>query len=243
MNAIFLYAHRGASAEAPENTLAAFRRAIDAGADGIELDVHLSADEVPVVIHDATLERTTDGFGAVAAHGVDSLRALDAGSWFAPDFAGEPLPTLEEALRLLAGRLRLNIEIKEARAGRAVVALLRQFPRAEVILSSFDYGVLSDLRRLDPDLPLAVLHDTGNWRLALARAEALRARAFHPRADLVSRPLLAACRRLRLPVFAWTVDVPGRARALARMGVDGLFANDPGAVRCQLFTLSAQTAR
>ena len=98
MNDFFIWAHRGASASAPENTLAAFRAAEAAGAAGIELDVHLSADGVPVVIHDETVDRTTDGHGPVAALTLCRLRQLDAGRWFAPAFAGEALPTLEEIL-------------------------------------------------------------------------------------------------------------------------------------------------
>ena len=231
MSNLFVYAHRGASAEAPENTLAAFRRALDAGADGIEMDVHLASDGVPVVIHDDTLERTTDGTGAVAAHRAAQLQTLDAGSWFGPHFAGEPLPTLEEALRLLAGRLRINLEVKTAWAGLAVLELLPSFPAAEVVVSSFDHALLADLRRSAPDLPLAVLHETGSWRRALAGAAALRAGAFHPQVDLVSRPLLAACRRMQLPVFVWTVDDAGRARTLARAGVAGVFSNDPAGLR------------
>lgn len=231
MSNLFVYAHRGASAEAPENTLAAFRRAVDAGADGIELDVHLASDGVPVVIHDETLERTTDGTGAVAAQRAARLQTLDAGSWFSPHFAGEPLPTLEETLRLLAGRLRINLEVKESRSGLAVLDLLRAFPAADVVISSFDHALLTALRRTAPDLPLAVLLEAGNWRHALARAATLRACAFHAHVDLVSRPLLAACRRLQLPVFAWTVDDAGQARALARIGVAGLFTNDPARLR------------
>jgi len=230
MRTLFLYAHRGASAEAPENTLAAFRRALAAGADGIELDVHLSRDGVPVVIHDDTLERTTDGTGRVAAHPLDRLQMLDAGAWFAAHFAGEPLPTLEATLRLLAGRLRLNLEVKDARAGMAVLALLTRFPQADAVVSSFDHALLARLRRAAPDLPLAVLADR-DWHLAVGRARELRACALHPRADLVSRPLLAACRRLHLPVFAWTVDAPAQARAFARIGIAGLFTNDPALLR------------
>lgn len=227
---LFLYAHRGASAGAPENTLAAFRRALAAGADGIELDVHLSRDGVPVVIHDDTLERTTDGTGRVAAHPLDRLQSLDAGAWFASRFAGEPLPTLQAALHLLAGRVRLDLEVKDARAGMAVLDLLDRFPQADAVVSSFDHGLLARLRRAAPALPLAVLADR-DWHLALGRASVLRACAFHPRADLVGRPLLAACRRRHLPVFAWTVDDPARALTLARIGIDGLFTNDPGLLR------------
>ena len=242
MNRLFVYAHRGASAEAPENTLAAFRRAVDAGADGIELDVHLASDGVPVVIHDDTLDRTTAGTGAVAAQRAALLQTLDAGAWFSPHFAGEPLPTLEETLRLLAGRLRINLEVKESRSGLAVLELLRAFPAADVVISSFDHALLAALRRTSPDLPLAVLLEAGNWRRALARATALRASAFHPHVDLVSRPLLAACRRLHLPVYAWTVDDPGRARSLARIGVAGLFTNDPAALGLH-FTCSLRSGR
>jgi glycerophosphoryl diester phosphodiesterase len=230
MKQLFLYAHRGASAEAPENTLAAFHRALAVGADGIELDVHLSRDGVPVVIHDDTLERTTDGTGRVAAQTLDRLQALDAGSWFAPHFAGEALPTLAATLHLLAGRLRLNLEVKDARAGMAVCGMLAQFPQADAVVSSFDLALLGRLRRESPALSLAVLADDG-WHRAVAWAVGLRACAFHPRAELVSRLLLAVCRRLRLPVYAWTVDDPARALALARIGIDGLFTNDPGFLR------------
>ncbi|TLM66826.1 MAG: glycerophosphoryl diester phosphodiesterase [Deltaproteobacteria bacterium] len=243
MSGLFLYAHRGASAEAPENTLAAFARALEAGADGVELDVHLSADGVPVVIHDETLERTTDGEGPVDAWEREYLQALDAGSWFAPHFAGEGVPTLDQVLHLLAGRLRLNLEVKDVRAGQAVLEALRGYPAADVMLSSFDCGLLFALRRAAPEMPLAVLHDAGNWRRALGYAEALRAAAFHPRADLIGRPLLTACRSLRLPVYAWTVDDPGEARALARMGVAGVFANDPAGLRGRLFPRPVATVR
>ena len=232
MSGIFLYAHRGASAQAPENTLAAFRCAVEAGADGVELDVHLAADGTPVVIHDETLERTTDGGGPVAGCTVEELQLLDAGTWFDPHFAGETVPTLMEAMSLLAGRLRINVEIKEAQAGLAVLDLLRQFPQADVVVSSFNYGVLTRLRREAQQLPLAVLQDQGNWRLGLARAEALRACAYHPHVALVCRPLLAACRRLQLPVLPWTVDDPSVVRSLVRMGVAGLFTNDPDRVKC-----------
>lgn len=227
MHALFVYAHRGASAEAPENTLAAFRRAVALCADGIEFDVHLTADGVPVVIHDDTLERTTDGTGPVAELCGEALGQLDAGGWFDSSYAGEPVPTLEAALQLLAGKLRLNVEVKDPMAGAAVLEVLRRFPQADAVLSSFGYGVLTQLRRADPDVPLALLYDGGGWQRAVARAEALRACAFHPRADLVSRPLVAACRQRQLPVFAWTVDEPAQARSLARMGVAGIFTNDP----------------
>lgn len=228
---MFLYAHRGASAEAPENTLAAFRAALETGADGVELDVHLSADGVPVVIHDTTLERTTNGSGAVADYLAAELAALDAGSWFSPYFPGEPVPTLGEVLALLAGRLRVNIEIKDAAAALATLGVVREFPAADVILSSFDRAALQALRHADAQVPLAVLSDEPGWHRLLPAALELRASALHLRADLISRPLLAAARTAGLPVLVWTVDDPGQARSLLRAGVAGLFANDPAGLR------------
>lgn len=226
----FIWAHRGASATAPENTLAAFRAAEAAGAAGIELDVHLSADGVPVVIHDETVERTTDGRGPVAALTLGQLLQLDAGSWFAPEFAGEALPTLEEVLEWVAGRLRLNLEIKAEAAAVAVLELLRRYPQVRVLVSSFDHGLLERLRARCAELPLGFLSDSPFWRRAVARAARCGATSFHPRRDRLTRPLLAACRRQGLAVFPWTVDAPPEAAALRRLGVEGLFTNDPASL-------------
>ena len=232
----FLYAHRGASAQAPENTLAAFRCAIEARADGVELDVHLSADGVPVVIHDATLERTTDGSGPVDLLAAAELATLDAGSWFAPAFAAEPLPTLAAVLDLLVGRLRINVELKDAAAGLAVLDLLPCFPGAEVVLSCFDRAALHALRRADPRVPLAVLSEESGWHRLIPEALTLGATALHLRADVVTRPLVAAARATGLPVYAWTVDAPGAVRTLLRAGVTGLFTNDPARLRSSLMS-------
>lgn len=222
-----IWAHRGASALAPENTLAAFALAAAVGADGLELDIHLSHDGFPVVLHDDTLDRTTDGDGPVERWRLEDLQELDAGSWFSADYAGETLPTLLEVLAMFAGHLRLNLEVKDARAGLAVLDLLRDFPEADVLVSSFDRELLKVLRRAAPELPLAVLLDRDDWHRALALAVELGAVAFHPRADLVNRPMLTACRAAGLVVNVWTVDAPDAVRRLVRLGVDGLFANDP----------------
>jgi glycerophosphoryl diester phosphodiesterase len=226
----FIWAHRGASADAPENTLVAFAAAEAAGADGIELDVHLSRDGVPVVIHDERVERTTDGHGAVAELRLAELRRLDAGSWFAPRFAGEPIPLLDEILDWADDRLRLNIEIKDARAGRALLDRLPHYPRARVLVSSFNHRLLENLRRIEPRLPLGFLFEEDGWHRVLRRTLACGAESLHPREDRVSRPLLAACKRQGLAVYPWTLDEPSRIRALRRLGIDGLFTNDPLAV-------------
>ena len=227
MRDIFIWAHRGASARAPENTMVAFRQAAAAGADGIELDVHLSMDGVPVVIHDDTLERTTSGRGAVARASVKKIRSFDAGAWFDESFRGESVPTLAEVLDWLPSSLRLNIEIKEGAAGLAVIELISAYPAADLVVSSFNHKVLQDLRARDANLPLAFLTDSRFWHGAARKAVACRAIAFHPRQDIVSRPMMDFCRRHGLAVHTWTVDDPGRVRSLARIGVEGVFTNDP----------------
>jgi glycerophosphoryl diester phosphodiesterase len=227
----FIWAHRGASKIAPENTMAAFSAAVELGADGLELDIHLSRDGIPVVIHDESLERTTDGRGLVADASLEQLQQLDAGGWFSPDFMGESLPTLAEVLSVFSGKLRLNLELKEFSAGVAVLSLLRQHSDAEVVISSFDYDLLKGLRSLAETLPLAVLFDDGNWQQAVRLANEISACAFHPADNLVCHRMVAACRKLALPVSVWTVDRAEQARSLVRMGVSGLFTNDPGALR------------
>lgn len=223
----FIWAHRGASGLAPENTLSAFALAEQAGADGVELDVHLSRDGVPVVIHDETLDRTTNGSGAVSTWTLRALKTLDAGGWFGPDFSAEPLPTLEDILLWADDRLRLNIEIKSAQAGRAVLDLLTQFPRARVLISSFHHPLLFSLRQWAPELPIAFLTHSGCWRVSLKRAIACRAESFHPPVQHVSRLLVKACHKNGLTVYPWTADGHSLQRSLLRIGVDGLFTNYP----------------
>jgi len=223
----FLWAHRGASALAPENTMAAFSLAEAIGADGIELDVHLTADGVPVVLHDETVDRTTDGRGPVSGYTLDALRQLDAGFWFDGDFAGESIPTLEEVLFWVEGRLRLNIEIKTAAAGRAVLKLLVDYPQVRPLISSFDHALLGDLRQQSPSIPLGFLSDSRFWQRALQRAVASGAESFHPAQRYTSRPLVEACHQAGLKVYPWTVDAPRRQSSLFRMGVDGFFSNCP----------------
>ena len=153
-----IYGHRGASAEQPENTLAAFRRAIELGVAGVELDVHLSADGVPVVIHDETVDRTTNGSGAVSDHTVDQLRTLDAGR-------GEYVPALAEVLTLFGPEQHVNIEIKSNAAGQAVIDVVDALPDLSWAISSFDWSVLRYVREQRPDADL--------WPLTYGAREAM----------------------------------------------------------------------
>lgn len=231
MKDFLIWAHRGASADAPENTLAAFSLAEQQGADGIELDVQLSRDGVPVILHDERLERTSNGRGRVDRVAWRELRDLDVGSWFAPEFSAERLPSLADVLSWADDRLQLNLEVKDSSAARALLGLLRDFPRARVLVSSFDHRLLAALRYAAPRLPLGFLNDRRFWRRSLQRAVAARALSFHPRAEHVSLPMLAACREQRLAVYPWTVDSVSFATRLRRLGVNGVFSNRPGALR------------
>jgi glycerophosphoryl diester phosphodiesterase len=227
---VFIWAHRGASRFAPENTLAAFRAAEAAGADGIELDVHLTRDGAAVVIHDETVDRTTNGRGTVARLRLRELRRLDAGSWFGPIFSGERIPTLEEVFVWAGDRLRLNIELKTAEAAQSVLSLLGDHPRTPVLLSSFNHRLLEKIRGIAPLVPLGFLAGSFFMRRDLARAEGCRAESFHPRLDTVSKPLMETCHRHGMTVYPWTVDDVACFRQLRRSGADGVFTNDPAAL-------------
>jgi glycerophosphoryl diester phosphodiesterase len=192
--------------------------------------VHLSRDRVPVVIHDESVDRTTDGKGAVADLTLRQLRRLDAGSWFSTSFAEERLPTLEDVLQWAGERLRLNLEIKSADAAQAVLDLLGGYPRSRVLLSSFDHRLLTSLHQRAPHLQLAFLCDSLFWRRILKKAVHSKAAAFHPSARLVSRPLVFAARRAGIAVHPWTVDDPALARKLLRVGCSGIFTNDPASL-------------
>ncbi|HEV8702984.1 MAG TPA: glycerophosphodiester phosphodiesterase family protein [Candidatus Polarisedimenticolia bacterium] len=238
-------AHRGASAHAPENTLAAFKEAIRLGADLIECDVHLSADDVPVIIHDDTVERTTNGRGTVAALACARLRRLDAGAWFSPRFKGERIPTLEEALECARGRCGLNIEIKgpsgrrgsgssasRAAAGssgvaRAVARALRRTGfREPVIVSSFSAAALLAARAHMPHVRLGHLASRSLRGLRAAHRR-LGLYAVHPHVRLAASRRVRLAHRLGLVVLFWTVnDVPLMRRLLA-LGSDGLMTDDP----------------
>jgi glycerophosphoryl diester phosphodiesterase len=237
-----LVGHRGAAALAPENTLAGFRAAAAAGVTAVEFDVRLSADGVPMVIHDATLERTTSGKGPVAAQTAALLGTLDAGAWFDPRFAGEPLPTLEATVGLLAELdLAANIELKSEGDGarplaQAVAALLaRVWPadRAPPILSSFDALCVGHCRALAPNLPRALLVDVPDAQ-ALALARPLDCVAIHANHKRLNGKLTATIKNAGWRCAVYTVDDPARAKRLLAWGVDSVITNAPDRLKAAL---------
>ncbi|MGH7841454.1 MAG: glycerophosphodiester phosphodiesterase [Candidatus Binataceae bacterium] len=224
-------AHRGASADFPENTVAAFEAAIAAGADMCELDVHRTADGAIVVIHDDTVDRTTAGRGRVAELTLAQIRQFDAGSWFGASFAAERIPLLSEVLDLAHGRCALNIELKAPGVAAQVCAMLRD-RRAEEssLVSSFDAEALAHLRSLAPQIRVGLLASSRPAR-ALQRAMKLKAAAVNPGFELVSAEFCAQAHRHGLAIYAWTVDDPLEMRKMIGAGVDGIMTNHPARLR------------
>jgi glycerophosphoryl diester phosphodiesterase len=230
---IEIIAHRGYSARAPENTLAAVDEAISVGADAIEWDIHVAACGTPVLIHDETLERTTDGAGPVRARTVASLRTLDAGRWFGPAFAGERIPTLADALERTRGRVRrVYTEIKrgpEAAEVDRILDVVRDADRlGDNVFISFDWAALDRIARADERAQVGYITD----RAELVD-EALERAAGNARAilDLDCRLVLARPEIGRraldrgVPVAVWTVNDPARATRLRHAGVTRFTTN------------------
>ncbi|HYV58246.1 MAG TPA: glycerophosphodiester phosphodiesterase family protein [Candidatus Nitrosopolaris sp.] len=222
-------AHRGASGTSPENTLAAFRRAVEIGADMIELDVQLTRDGAVVVIHDYTLERTTSGVGAVHETVLADLRRLDAGSWFAPAFGGERVPTLAETLDAVP--LPINVELKPVGPGeleaRALAVVEEAGALRRTIFSSFAMDALERVRARSAAAQLAVLWETERVEDAVAWARRVGARALHLRKDTTTPRALEAAASAQLAVRVWTVNDQAEMQRLAAAGVGGIFTDFP----------------
>jgi glycerophosphoryl diester phosphodiesterase len=228
---VLVIAHRGASGHAPENTLAAFRKAVSLGAAFIETDLQLSRDARFVAIHDATVDRTTGGSGAVHNLTLAELRQLDAGSWFGSEFAGERIPTLEEIFAFSKKHdVVFYLELKPGGSWggeHALISALREsgeIPRTVVI--SFDTAILESVRKLEPTLMTGVLYE-GQIDRPVDRAVEIGARQVAVRGDLVTPALLTEARKKDLQVVCWTVNQPAHMRLLIDAGVDGIMSDYP----------------
>lgn len=219
--------HRGASADMPENTLAAFALAIEQGADGIEFDVRLCADGRPVIIHDSTVDRVCDDTGRVADLTVAELQALDLGQ-------GQTVPTLDDLFQMLGPATLYNLELKTAGLSDDLVLAVADRIEAHhletrVLVSSFSAATVRQARRhLPRSVPVALVRQ---HRAMAAAHRFVAAEADHPESSLVDAELMAwaAARDLRL--HAWTVDDPEEARRLMNLGVNGIITNRPGFIR------------
>ncbi len=227
-------AHRGFSGAAPENTIAAIRAAVDIGADMAEVDVTLSADDRVVVIHDDTLDRTTDGRGAVSGLTLAELQRLDAGSWFAPRFAGERIPTLEAVLAEVKGKILLNVEIKSEAVQRGIVghvvaAVRDRGMTGQVMVSSFSPAALEQTRLAAPEIRTAVLFDPDvhKGRDPVDIVRGLGASAFNIKQARLTRTMLKRCREAGIPVAVYTVNSVRRLRKVVDRGVHAVFTDHP----------------
>lgn len=230
-------AHRCGGALAPENTLAGLRIAARLGVKAVEFDAMLSGDGVPVLIHDETLERTTDGRGRVADTPWADLQRLDAGRRHHKSYAGEPLPTLAAALALCDElKLAVNLEIKPAAGhehitGSTVAALAAvSAPRAGLILSSFSPVALDAARELAPELPRALLVEAipADWSACLEQLGCMALHAAARRLDLAAAKDVTAA---RVPLACYTVNRPEEAEALFALGVSAVFSDRPDLFR------------
>jgi glycerophosphoryl diester phosphodiesterase len=230
-----ILAHRGASANAPENTLAAFELALEQGAHGVELDVKLSADDEIVVMHDATVDRTTGGKGRVSDLTLAALRELDAGSSFSEKFNGEKIPTLSDVFEAIGDRALINVELtnyKTPRDGLAdkVCDLVKRFGLGERILfSSFLPSNLKRTRSLLPDTPRGLLALSG-WLGWWARSFGFNFgdyQAQHPSLRDTTPQQIARVHRLKRRVNVYTVNAAEDMRRLINWGVDGIITDDP----------------
>ena len=231
--------HRGAKAYAPENTLESIETAASLGVAWVELDVKLTRDNVPIIFHDETLERTTNGSGAVAQTDYEDIRQLEAGSWFADSFAGIKIPTLEEAVDvLLRHKLGLNLEIKPC-PGReketAEIALdhLSQYwdDLDNLLISSFQHVSLEASRDLAPDFARGLLiggqEMPENW---MDVAQYLDVATINLGSELVTRAVADDVMDLEKPLLVYTVNDPMQARSLQKLGVDGFFSDNPDVI-------------
>lgn len=218
-----IYAHRGASIELPENTLPAFQRAVELGVDGIELDVHLSTDGVPVVIHDSTVDRTTDRTGDVSSFSAAELSTFDAGD-------GAGIPSLAEVFDLVGDQLHVDIEVKDTGAADAVLELLAGYPDTQFAISSFHWDVLRSIRQQSAGVELWPL-TPGATDDAVAVAKELGAPQLAIWDRAVDKDVLKQLSKEGLAAWVWTVNDPEVASQFAALGVVGICTDDPAGIQ------------
>lgn len=233
-----VFGHRGASAYAPMNTIPAYVLAADQGADGIELDVHRSKDGHAVIVHDFTVDHTTNGSGRVDAMTLAELKALDAGSWFGEQFVGTRIPTLDEVFEAVGQRVYVNVEIKSESAEtdgvEQVVAdvIAKYNMQARVIVSSFNPLTLKRFRDIMPEVPIGFLYsnDMPIDTQALMKQLDLKHEARHPHHEMIDTAYMEWVKREGYRVNTWTVNDPARAVVLRDLGVDAIITDKPDVI-------------
>ncbi len=234
-----IIAHRGGSGLAPENTLAAYARAIEIGADYFELDVWLSKDDSLMVMHDESISRTTSGSGTIPTMSYEQLRSVDAGAWFGAEFAGQKIPTLTEALDLaLAAPYRVGvvIEIKSTAVtvvDKVVAAVQKRGMQDRVIISSFTFAHLSKSKQIDPSIPVQLF---GAITLANIKQVSDIGGEWVGTNGTTTQALLDSTHARKMMMNKWTIDSAAEMITLINIGVDAITTNYPNIARALLDT-------
>jgi glycerophosphoryl diester phosphodiesterase len=232
---VLVIGHRGFSGEAPENTQTSFKKAMEVGADMIELDVHLSKEAQVVVIHDDTLNRTTNGKGKVANYTLGELKELDAGSWFGAQFSGEHIPTLREVLELTRGRILLNIELKRGDHRQYTISdladrALKEVENAEmlnqVLFSSFDPLAIERIREKNPCIPVALIYSK-SWSSPQEVTGERPIPVLSCLGTVLTQTNTTKARQQGMKILVWTVNTEKHMERFLNMGVDGIITNYP----------------
>ena len=246
MSKIRILAHRGANVYAPQNTLPAFQRGLELGADGFETDVHLTKDGQLVLCHNYSIDKTSNGKGVIAQMTLDTLRGYDFGSYFSPKFAGTPIPTLAEFLTLVADSSVsvLNIELKSPKENetsivRDTIAAVKEFDLFDrLLISSFDPALLVEAKRIDPQTKTGFLYSPNSkvtfkilLRNMLTLAKELHVDALHPFSMYVTKSLVDAAHAAGMDVNVWTVNGPKSIQRMAALGVEGIITDYPDVAR------------
>jgi glycerophosphoryl diester phosphodiesterase len=217
--------HRGACGYEPENTLLSFKKAMDMGADMIELDVHLCKTGQLVVIHDFSLQRTTSGKGLVKNKTLKQLKELNAGK-------GQNIPVLKEVFDLVNRKAKINIELKGANTAKKTIKLIKEYIKnhkwgyEDFIVSSFNYKMLKEARNIDSRIKIGVLFERYSPKV-LETAKKVCAYAINPPKDLINRKMAEAFHKNNYKVFVWTINTVPEIKKVLSIGVDGIFTNYP----------------
>ena len=227
-NRLIVTGHRGASGNAPENTLASLEKAMDFGVDFSEIDVQLTADKQVVLLHDETLARTTDDSGFVYHKNLADLKKLDAGTWFSPKFPNERIPTLAEAIELVNGYMKLNIEIKMseemAELPHKVVEIIRSYDFVDqCIVTSFDSMAIKRVKEIAPEITTGLIFYgkyeqgvfQGDWEILSCERK------------VVDSTFVQQARKAKKKIHVWTVNEPTEIKRLIALNVDGIISDYP----------------
>jgi len=228
----YILAHRGDSGSAPENTLASFKKAVDKGADGVELDVHLTADGVPIVIHDETVNRTTQERGRVAEFLLREITKIDAGTYYSSDFSHEKIPSLKEVLEVVSGMKVINIELKNNRENypgieQKVIKLTKEMGVfSKIIFSSFNHYSMIKVKEISPDAKIGVLYKAWlfePWKYG----KRMGINNIHPHYRAVNKDIINKCKDHGISVNVYGTNDKDRIEHLIRSGVDMIICDFP----------------